>query len=180
MTAVAAQLDSRTARDFTDTIPFPAPAVPAPAFVPQKTPVQQAPLQPAPMQPAPMQQAPVQQAPLHCAQAMTLAEVSLELPVVTFPAKDPRPPARREWVCGCGFRRDAEPEGAAAVRRVWLAAAQVEDRQWALDQAIENLNASIRAAAGQRCPLESVASAAGLTVQKVRDILRQDAPVSAA
>jgi hypothetical protein len=175
VTAVAAQLDSRTARDFTDTIPFPVPAVPAPAFVPQKTPVQQAPLQQAPLQPAPVQPAPV-----HCAQAMTLAEVSLEPPVVTFPAEEPRPPARREWVCGCGFRRDAEPEGAAAVRRVWLAAAQVEDRQWALDQAIENLNASIRAAAGQRCPLESVASAAGLTVQEVRDILRQDAGITAA
>jgi hypothetical protein len=165
VTAVAAQLDSRTARDFTDTIPFPVPVVPAPAFVPQKTPVQEPPLQ---------------QAPVHCGQAMTLAEVSLELPIATFLPEKPRPAARREWVCGCGFRQDAESEGAAAVRRVWLAAAQVEDRQWALDQAIENLNASIRAAAGQGCPLESVASAAGLTVQKVRDILRQDAGMNAA
>jgi hypothetical protein len=165
VTAVAAQLDSRTARDFTDTLDFPVPAVPAPAFVPRKTPVQQAPLA---------------EAPVHCGQAMTLAEVSLELPTVTFGSEEPRPPARREWVCGCGFRRDAEPKGAAAVRRVWLAAAQVEDRQWALDRAIESLNASIRAAAGQGCPLESVASAAGLTVQEVRDILRQDAGLNAA
>lgn len=165
MTAIAARVQSRTARDFTDNITFSLPVVPAPAFPPQKTPVQEPPLA---------------DAPVHCGQAMTLADVSLRLPIVTFAAEEPRPASRREWVCGCGFRQDPVPGRQASVRRVWLAAAQVEDRQWALDQAIANLNASIRAAVGEGCPLESVASAAGLTVQEVWDILRQDAGMNAA
>ncbi|WP_264797064.1 hypothetical protein [Arthrobacter mangrovi] len=65
-----------------------------------------------------------------------------------------------------------EALSAPAVLQVWLAAADVESTQWALDQAEYDLSESVQALIAKGYEPEAIAVAAGLTLAETHGFLQ--------
>lgn len=98
----------------------------------------------------------VDAAPRHCGGAMVKQKASLDSLPWGFQL-----PGSAEWVCPCGFRQDAAAAG-EPLHAVSTAAARVENVQWELDAAKDELLAALRAAAANGSTSTELVEAAGL------------------